>query len=85
MFKEKIVQFETFKMQSKFKSVNMLIFIVFIERSRANIFTPEEEIRIKSYIDTMMHCQNFTGNNSKENMINLFIIYMIIWGSADYK
>jgi hypothetical protein len=69
MFKEKVVHLDAFKMQSNFQSVFVLIFIVFIGRSTANVFTEEEEIRIKSYIDTMMLCQNVTGNDSKENII----------------
>jgi hypothetical protein len=69
MFKEKVVHLDAFKMQSNFQSVFVLIFIVFIGRSTANVFTEEEEIRIKSYIDIMMLCQNVTGNDSKENII----------------
>jgi len=69
MSKEKIVHLDAFKMQSNFKSVFVLIFIVFIGGSTSNVFTEEQEVRIKSYIDTMMFCQNVTGNHSKENMI----------------
>ena len=69
MLKEKVAHLDAFKMQSNFQSVFVLIFIVFIGRSTANVFTEEEEIRIKSYIDTMMLCQNVTGNDSKENII----------------